>query len=63
MENFLFINFSFLAILGALGLISFKAPIHGALSMIVSLVAIAGLYLLFGRLPCRSSDRKGSKAE
>lgn len=46
MENFLFINFSFLAILGALGLISFKAPIHGALSMIVSLVAIAGLYLL-----------------
>ncbi|RUT48904.1 NADH-quinone oxidoreductase subunit J family protein [Campylobacter fetus] len=46
MELFLFINFSLFAILGSLGLILFKAPIHGALSLIVTLVSIAGLYLL-----------------
>lgn len=46
MELFLFINFSFFAILGALGLVFFKLPLHSALSFIVSLVAVAGLYLL-----------------
>ncbi|CUU79730.1 NADH-quinone oxidoreductase subunit J family protein [Campylobacter hyointestinalis] len=46
MELFLFINFSLLAILGSLGLLFFKAPIHSALSLIVTLVCIAGLYLL-----------------
>ncbi|ANV97931.1 NADH-quinone oxidoreductase [Helicobacter enhydrae] len=46
MELFLFINFASLAILGALGLVLFQAPIYGALSLIVTMVSIAGLYLL-----------------
>lgn len=46
MELFLFLNFSLLAILGGLGLVIFKIPIHSALSLVVSLISIAGLYLL-----------------
>jgi len=37
-----------LAVLGALSLILQKHPIHGALSLIVVMVALAGLYLLMG---------------
>ena len=37
-----------LAILGALSLIWQKHPIHSALSLIVVMVALAGLYLLLG---------------
>ncbi len=37
-----------LAILGALSLIWQKHPIHSALSLIVVMVALAGLYLLMG---------------
>lgn len=46
MELFLFINFAIFAVFGALGLVLFKAPIHSALSMIVTLMAVAGLYSL-----------------
>jgi NADH-quinone oxidoreductase subunit J len=37
-----------LAVIGAVSLILQKHPIHGALSLIVVMVAIAGLYLLMG---------------
>ena len=37
-----------LAVLGALSLIFQKHPIHSALSLIVVMVALAGLYLLMG---------------
>src|SRR5579863_4507825 len=37
-----------LAIIGALSLILQKHPIHSALSLIVVMVALAGLYLLMG---------------
>src|SRR5438445_12089560 len=37
-----------LAIIGALSLILQKHPIHSALSLIVVMVALAGLYLLLG---------------
>jgi NADH-quinone oxidoreductase subunit J len=37
-----------LAVLGALSLILQKHPIHSALSLIVVMVALAGLYLLMG---------------
>lgn len=46
MEIYLLINFAVLALLGGLGLVLFKAPLHSALSFIVCLVAVAGLYLL-----------------
>src|SRR2546430_17467054 len=37
-----------LAVIGALSLILQKHPIHSALSLIVVMVALAGLYLLLG---------------
>jgi len=37
-----------LSVIGALSLISQKHPIHSALSLIVVMVALAGLYLLMG---------------
>lgn len=46
MEIFLFINFSLFALLGALGLLFFRVPIHSALSLLLTLISIAGLYLL-----------------
>lgn len=46
MELFLFVNFAIFAVFGALGLVFFKAPIHSVLSLIVTLIAVAGLYSL-----------------
>jgi NADH-quinone oxidoreductase subunit J len=37
-----------LAVIGAVSLILQKHPIHGALSLIVVMIALAGLYLLLG---------------
>ena len=37
-----------MAVLGAISLILQKHPIHSALSLIVVMVALAGLYLLMG---------------
>ena len=48
-----------IAIMGAVNLILQSHPIHCALSLIVVMVALAGLYLLMGAefsRPCRSSS-------
>ena len=44
----IFFLLSALAVIGALSLILQKHPIHSALSLIVVMVALAGLYLLMG---------------
>lgn len=44
----IFYVLSALAVIGALSLILQKHPIHSALSLIVVMVALAGLYLLMG---------------
>ena len=44
----IFFLLSVLAVIGALSLILQKHPIHSALSLIVVMVALAGLYLLMG---------------
>ncbi len=46
LESFLFYNFGILAVGGAIGLISFRVPLYAALSLVLSLVSVAGLYLL-----------------
>jgi NADH-quinone oxidoreductase subunit J len=43
-----FFALAFIAVLGAVSLILQKHPIHSALSLIVVMVALAGLYLLMG---------------
>src|ERR1700704_2270939 len=43
-----FFTLAALAVIGALSLILQKQPIHSALSLIVVMVALAGLYLLLG---------------
>ena len=45
---FIFIVLAALAIAGAISLILHRHPIHSALSLIVVMVALAGLYLLMG---------------
>ena len=45
---FIFFLLAALAVLGAVSLILQRHPIHSALSLIVVMVAIAGLYLLMG---------------
>ncbi len=44
--TYLFFGFALLAILGALGLILFKHPMNGAMSFVVTLISLAGLYAL-----------------
>jgi NADH-quinone oxidoreductase subunit J len=44
--TYLFFGFALLAILGALGLILFKHPMNGAMSFVISLISLAGLYAL-----------------
>ena len=44
----IFLVLAALAVLGALSLILQRHPIHSALSLIVVMVALAGLYLLMG---------------
>lgn len=44
--NNLFYIFSFFALVGAIGLISFKHPLNSAISFIVTLLALAGFYAL-----------------
>src|SRR5580704_6729636 len=43
-----FFALAFIAVLGAVSLILQRHPIHSALSLIVVMVALAGLYLLMG---------------
>lgn len=47
-ELVIFFVLAVIAVLGALSLIIQKHPIHSALSLIVVMVALAGLYLLMG---------------
>ncbi len=42
----LFIAFSVLAVLGAMGLVLSRHPMNGAMSLIVTMVSLAGLYAL-----------------
>jgi len=42
----LFTIFSILAVLGALGLIIFRHPMRGAMSLVVTMVSLAGIYAL-----------------
>ncbi len=44
--TFLFNAFSALAVLGALGLILFRHPMRGAMSLVVTMISLAGLYAL-----------------
>ena len=44
--TYLFFGFALLAVLGALGLILFKHPMNGAMSFVVTLISLAGLYAL-----------------
>ena len=44
--NLLFYGFAVLAVLGAAGLIFFRHPMNGAMSFVVTLVCLAGLYAL-----------------
>ena len=46
MLSIIFSIFSITAIMGALGLILFKHPMNGALSLIVTMLSIAGFYAL-----------------
>jgi NADH-quinone oxidoreductase subunit J len=47
-EMVLFVVFATVAVLGAVSLILQRHPIHSALSLIVVMVSLAGLYLLLG---------------
>ena len=42
----LFIGFAVLSVLGAIGLILFRHPMNGAMSLIVTMISLAGLYAL-----------------
>lgn len=44
--TYLFFGFALLSILGALGLILFKHPMNGAMSFVVTLISLAGMYAL-----------------
>jgi NADH-quinone oxidoreductase subunit J len=45
LDAFLFFLFALLALLGGIGLLVTRSPVHGALSMVVTLFSIACLYL------------------
>lgn len=44
--TYLFFGLAMLAVLGAVGLIIFKHPMNGAMSFVVTLISLAGLYAL-----------------
>ena len=46
LTSYLFFGLALLAVLGALGLIIFKHPMNGAMSFVVTLISLAGLYAL-----------------
>ena len=46
MINVLFIILSCMAVVGALGMISFRQPVNSALSFIMTILALAGLFAL-----------------
>lgn len=46
MMDILFLLLSFFAILGAVGMVSLHQPVHSALSLILTIIALAGLFAL-----------------
>lgn len=48
MHEFFFYLFALLAVVGALGVVIFRQPIHGALSLLLTLLSVAALFLLKG---------------
>lgn len=46
MLDALFLILSLFAIAGALGMVAFRQPVHGALSLILTIVALSGLFAL-----------------
>jgi NADH-quinone oxidoreductase subunit J len=42
----LFLGFAVLAVLGAIGLVLFRHPMNGAMSLVVTMISLAGLYAL-----------------
>jgi len=48
MHELIFYLFAVLAVGGALGVVLARQPIHGALSLLLTLLAVAGLFLLRG---------------
>ncbi len=44
--TYLFFGLALLSVLGALGLILFRHPMNGAMSFVVTLISLAGLYAL-----------------
>ena len=44
--EWMFFGLAAMAVLGALGLILFKHPMNGAMSFVVTLISLAGLYAL-----------------
>ncbi|MDH5464903.1 MAG: NADH-quinone oxidoreductase subunit J [Thiovulaceae bacterium] len=48
MTDLLFFTLALLSIVGAIGMISFLQPIYAALSFIITLIALAGIYALLG---------------
>lgn len=44
--TYLFFGLALLSVLGALGLLLFKHPMNGAMSFVVTLISLAGLYAL-----------------
>ena len=46
LADFLFNIFAVLSVLGALGLILSKHPMNGAMSLVITMISLAGLYAL-----------------
>lgn len=46
MADILFLMLGFFAVLGALGMVGFHQPVHSALSLILSIIALAGLFAM-----------------
>lgn len=46
MTDILFVLLSFFAIIGALGMVSLHQPVHSALSLILTIIALSGLFAL-----------------
>ena len=44
--EWLFTGFSILSVLGAIGLVVFRHPMNGAMSLVVTMISLAGLYAL-----------------
>ena len=42
----LFFGFAVLSVLGAIGLVLFRHPMNGAMSLVVTMISLAGLYAL-----------------